>query len=221
MSLQKLGGIAAVVEALIYVVGFVAMATLLNPGSTEGWDRAQKLAFVLERQALFQAVMLLIYVVFGAVLVVLAAALHDRLNTASGTLMLITTPFALIWAGLVIASGMVASVGMEAVATLHAENVAEAVTAWAAIAAIQDGLGGGIEIVGGLWVLMISASSIQSGALPKPLAYLGFVVGAAGVITVIPPLGELGALFGLGQIVWFAWIGVSLMRAPGAPPLAS
>lgn len=55
----------------------------------------------------------------------------------------------LIWAGLVIASGMVASVGLEAVATLHAKDVAQAVTAWVAIAAIQDGLGGGVEIVGG------------------------------------------------------------------------
>ena len=218
VTLQKAGGIAALVEALTYVVGFVVMATLLNPGNTEGWGPAQKLAFVLERKTIFQIWTTFIYVVFGVVLVVLAVALHDRLRTASAEFMNIATPFGLIWAGLVIASGMVASVGLEAVATLHSQDVAQAVTAWAAIAAIQDGLGGGVEIVGGLWVLMISAASFHSGALPRPLAYLGFVVGTAGVVTVVPSLGELGAVFGLGQILWFAWIGVYVLRRDDAQP---
>jgi len=31
---QKAGGIAALVEAAAYVVGFVVMATLLSPGDT-------------------------------------------------------------------------------------------------------------------------------------------------------------------------------------------
>ncbi len=212
LTLRRAGGIAALVEALIYVVGFVVLATLLNPGDTEGWDRAQKLAFVLERKAVFQLWTTLIYVIFGVVLVVLTVALHDRLRSASAELMNVATPFGLIWAGLVIASGMVASVGLEAVATLHAQDVAQAVTAWAAIAAIQDGLGGGVEIVGGLWVIMTSAAALPSRALPRPLALLGFVVGTAGVATIIPALGELGAVFGLGQILWFAWIGVLLLR---------
>ena len=221
-TLQKAGGIAAVVEAVIYVVGFVVMATLLNPGNTEGWGQAQKLAFVLERKTIFQIWTTLIYVVFGVVLVLLTIALHDLLKTASGVFMNIATSFGLIWAGLVIASGMVANVGLEAVAILHLQDVAQAVTAWVAIAAIQDGLGGGVEIVGGLWVLMISAASFHSSALPRLLAYLGFVVGTAGVVTVVPSLAELSAVFGLGQILWFAWIGVCVLRrALVVTPLAS
>jgi hypothetical protein len=48
-SLQKVGDIAALFEALAYIVGFGVMATQLNPGNTEGWNSAQKLAFALER----------------------------------------------------------------------------------------------------------------------------------------------------------------------------
>ncbi len=212
ITLQKAGGIAALVEALLYIAGFAVMATLLNPGSTEGWSPAQKLSFVLESKTLFQIWTTCIYVIFGAVLVVLAVALHERLKTGSSGLMSVATPFGLIWAGLVISSGMVASVGLEAVAKLHSLDVAQAVTLWAAIAAVQDGLGGGVEIVGGLWVLMISTASLHSSALPRPLAYLGFAVGTAGVVTVVPSLDELGAVFGLGQILWFAWMGVCLLR---------
>jgi len=221
VNLQKAGGIAALVEAVAYVVGFVVLATLLNPGNTEGWSPAQKLSFVLERKAIFQMWSTFIYVVFGVVLVVLAVALHERLKDNSVELMQIATPFGLIWAGLVIASGMVASIGLEAVAVIHSKDVAQAATAWIAIGAVQNGLGGGVEIVGGIWVLLISAASFRSGALPKALSYLGLIVGIAGTLTLLPSLAELGVVFGLGQIVWFVWIGTFMLRRVHSYPRSS
>jgi hypothetical protein len=212
-NLQKAGGIAALVEAMAYVVGFAVMATLLNPGDTEGWTASQKLSFAIEKQSILQALSILIYVFFGIALVFLAVALHERLNGSSRDLMKIATPFGLIWAGLVIASGMVGSLGIAAVAELHPQDAAQAASVWSAIGAVQDGLGGGVEIVGGVWVLLISAASLRSSALPRTLSYLGFIVGAAGILTVVPSLGELGAIFGLGQIFWFAWLGIIMLRA--------
>jgi len=212
MRLQKTGGIAALIEALAYVVGFAAMATLLNPGDTTGWSAAQKLAFVLERKDLFQACTAFIYVVFGGLLVVLSVALHARLKAAAGGLMQVATAFGLIWAGLVMASGMIGIVGLEAVATLHARDVVQAAAAWTVIGVIQDALGGGIELVGGLWVLLISLAAHNGKALPRALNYLGFLIGAAGILTLAPPLRDLAAMFGLGQIPWFVWIGVVMLR---------
>ena len=63
----------------------------------------------------------------------------------------------------------------------------------------DDGLGGGNEIVGGLWVLLVSWAALRAGGLPRALNYLGLVIGVAGILTVVPALGELGAIFGLGQ----------------------
>ncbi len=219
-NLQKAGGIAALVEAMAYVVGFAVMATLLNPGDTEGWTPTQRLSFVLERQSIFQTLTILIYVIFGIALVFLAVAIHERLNVESADVMKIATPFGLIWAGLVISSGMVGSVGLEAVAALHSQDAAQAASVWSAIGAVQDGLGGGVEIVGGVWVLLISAASLRSSALPRALTYLGFVVGVAGILTVVPSLGELGAVFGIGQILWFAWLGIIMLRARPQPTSA-
>jgi hypothetical protein len=216
ITLQKAGGVAAIVEALAYVAGFAVIATLLNPGNTEGWSQAQKLSFLLERKITFQMWTIFIYVVFGVALVVLAVALHERLKPKAQALMTIATSFGLIWAGLAIASGMVASVGLETVSKLHPHDLAQAVSAWATIGAVQNGLGGGVEIVGGLWVLLISVASLHVSALPRPLSYLGVLVGIAGILTVAPPLSELGALFGIGQILWFAWIGVMLLQRKDA-----
>ncbi len=216
-NLDKAGGVAALVEAFAYIVGFSVMATLLNPANAADWSPAQKLSFVLERKAIFQMWTLLIYVVFGVALVVLAVALHERLRARAADLMQIATAFGLIWAGLVIASGMVASIGLNAVAALHATDVAQAGALWKAVSTIQDGLGGGVEIVGGLWVLLISIASLRSMALPRVLGFLGLIVGVSDVLTIVPSLGELGAIFGLGQIPWFVWIGVILLRPVDDP----
>lgn len=212
INLQKAGGIAALFQALAYTVGFAVIATFLNPGDTESWSPAQKLSFVLEKKTAFQLWSIFIYVAFGISLVVLTVALHDRLKARSIGIVEIASAFGLIWAGLVIASGMVASVGLDAVDALHAKDAAQAASAWVAIGAVQNGLGGGVEIVGGIWVLLISGAALQSGEFPKPLNYIGLMVGLAGLLTIVPALQDLGAVFGLGQILWFIWIGISMLR---------
>ncbi len=213
-TVQKAGGVVALFEAAAYVVGFASMALVFNPGDTEAWTSAQKLSFLLERKAWFQTLHALIFVAFGIALVVLAVALHERLQHGSPALMKVATPFGLIWAGLVIASGMVAIVGLEAVAAMHERNdIALATSAWAVLAAVQDGLGGGVEVVGGVWVLLISAAAWRSRALPRGVCMLGIVVGLSGVLTVFPPLKSLAVLFGLSQIVWFVALGLVMVRS--------
>ena len=114
--LQRAGGIAALVEALAYIVGFAVIATVLDPGSVDDWSAVRKMEFVLERKAIFQLWTLGIYVVFGIALVVLAVALHSRLQQSSLGLMQVATAFGLIWAGLVIASGILPSRLLDAAA---------------------------------------------------------------------------------------------------------
>ncbi len=213
-QLQKAGGIAALFEAVAYVIGFAVSFTVLSPGDGAVLSQSDKLAFLLGKQHIVQGLNVLIYVLFGAMLVVLACALHARLATKSPALLPVATSFALIWAGLVIASGMIANVGLEFVAPLFARDPQQAATVWLAIATVQNGVGGGVELVGGLWVLLISYAAWQSGALPRGLNGLGMLVGAAGVVTLVPGLSDVGAVFGLGQILWFIWLGVVLLRSP-------
>jgi len=213
----KIGGIAALVQAACYVWGFVLLATAMNPGAADGWSRIQRLEFILEREALFQWWNLVIYVVFGVALVVLTAVLHRLLQQRDPLLMSIASSFGVIWAGLVIASGMVASVGLEMISEAYLEDAAAAADSWRVLGTVQDGLGGGVEIVGGIWVLLVSAASLRSGQLfPKPLDWFGLLVGVSGIVTIVPALGSFGAVFGLAQIVWFIAVGVALIRTGDA-----
>ena len=210
-KLQKWGGAAALYEALAYIIGFVGFIAVVNVGGIA--DPLEKVAAIVENQGLLTALHLIVYVAWGAALVVLSLALHERLDGKKSALARTATACGIIWAVLVIASGMIYNVGMETVAGLQASNPEQAATVWLAIESVFNGLGGGVEVVGGIWVILLSVAGLRSGSFSRALHYLGYVVGAAGVISVVPAAAEISAsIFGLTQIVWFAWLGVAMLR---------
>jgi len=213
-NLQRYGGMSALAAAGTFVAGFALYFSLLIPaqyGSLKV-DPVKHAAFLVEHRALMYAWNLTIYVFFGALMVVLALALHERLKLRSPNLMRSATAFALIWATLVIASGMVANIGADVVAELYAKDPAQAAVVWLSLSVVVNGLGGGNEIVGGLWLLLVSLAALRTNGLPRLLSYFGVIVSAAGLLSAIPPLKELGAAFGLGLIVWFLGTGIALLR---------
>ena len=210
-KLQKWGGVAALYEALAYIIGFVGFIAVVNVGGIT--DPLEKVAAIVENQGLLTALHLIVYVAWGASLVVLSLALHDRLDGKRSALARTATVFGIIWSVLVIASGMIYNVGMETAVSLHAANPEQAATVWLAIESVFNGLGGGVEVVGGIWVLLLSAAALGNGSLSRAFNYFGFLVGVAGIVSVVPALAEISAsLFGLTQIVWFAWLGVAMLR---------
>ena len=209
-NLQKMGGIAALYAGAAYVVGFVLWGGVL--GYSSDLEPAQKVASFVENQGLWYFLNLTVYIVWGLFFVALAQALHERLKTKASALMQTTTAIGLIWAGLVIASGMIANIGIVTVVNINQTDPTQAASIWVAIDAVRDGIGGGNEIVGGVWVLLVSWVALRAGIFPKALNYLGVVIGVAGILSAIPPLGELTSVFGLTQIVWFIWLGIVMLR---------
>jgi hypothetical protein len=61
--------------------------------------------------------------------------------------------------------------------------------------------------------LLVSLAALRTGGLPKGMNILGVSVGAVGIITIIPALNALVAVFGLGQIIWFVWLGIAMLRS--------
>lgn len=212
--LAKAGGYAALAQALLYLISFAVLAAF-QPGDTASWTAAQKLSYTLEHGDLahFWA---LLYYASGIALVALTAGLHQRLLSSAPVLMPLTTPFGYIWAGFLMASGMVSQIGFAAVARLHGESADQALSVWTTVKVVQDAFGGGVELLGGVWVLLLSVAILR---FSRPLAILGIIVGVAGVLTVIPQLGLMKAVFGLSQIVWFIWIGFWLVRASKTAPV--
>ena len=210
---QKVGGVSALIAAATWVFGMVLLFTILAPFGTGDVD----LGFLADNQAIIYVWNTIIYLVFGVFLVVLLLALHERLKGGSPAMVQTATAFGLIWAAVVFASGMVFNIGMETVIDLHGKDPAQAESVWVAVNSVALGLGGGNEIVGALWILLLSWAALRAGGLPRVLNYLGVVISVAGLLTLIPALELVGVIFGLGSIVWFVWVGIVMLRgSPGA-----
>ncbi|MBK7897239.1 MAG: DUF4386 domain-containing protein [Anaerolineaceae bacterium] len=209
-KLQKAGGAAALVNAAAYIIGLSIAFTYLAPYLEVAPE--QYLAFMMDNQALLYAWHLLIYLVAGVFMVPLVLGLHERLKDSAPALAQVTAVFGIIWTVTVIGSGLLLLHNQRVIVALYAQDPAQATTVWLALSAIADGLGGAIELPGGIWVLLLSLAGWQTGRLPKGLNVLGCLVGASGVVTAVPPLHDFGIAFGLGSIIWFIWVGIFLLR---------
>lgn len=179
-----------------------------------GWpdDPSQQIAVLVNNQVTQHILYLIVYQIWAVFLVVLTLALYKRLKDDAPITMQIATAIGIIWATLVMASGMIFNIGMDNVVSLYGTDPARATTVWLAIESVSNAIGGGNEMLGGLWMLLISWAALRSRGLPKTLNYLGLGIGAAGILSALPELGNVGLIFGLGQIVWFVWLGIIMLR---------
>lgn len=215
-GLQKMGGVAALVMAAAWVVAFAVLLGVLMPAGyyDAGVTAVEQARIIADNQALASFSYLIPYVAWGILLVVLALALHDRLKAGAPAVAQIATAIGLIWAGLVIASGLVATLGIRAVGELYGTDAAQAGAIWAPVDVVVGGLGGEAgEILGGVWLLLIGWAALRARELPRAVSFLGIVLGVAGILTVVPPLEPASSLYGLGLIVWFVWLGIVMLRS--------
>ena len=211
-TLQKFGGFAALYLAVAYLIGMVLFLVVLDYLSMT--DPAQKVALLVDKQMVIFSTNLLMYVFFGVFLIVLSLVLYDRLKSGAPAIMQVATAIGIIWAGSLIASGMVSNAGIAPVVALYAKDPAQAALTWQGIESVASGLGNGNgEILGGLLTLLVSLAALRAGGLPKGLNILGLLVGAVGIISIFPGLTDLTGGFGLSQIIWFVWLGIVLLHS--------
>jgi hypothetical protein len=211
---SRAGAIGALVAAATFVFGIVLFVTTLSDYTEGDPTPGESVEFLVEHQTTLFAWYLVIFLVFGVAIIPLARAMRRRLADVSPQLADIGAVFAYIWAGLMFATGMIHNVGITAVADLEETDPAAAQALWSSIDTVTEGLGGGNELVGGMWILLVSLAAWGTKRLPKGLNVLGIISAVAGLITLVPGLSDVGMIFGLGSIAWFAWTGIFLLRNP-------
>jgi hypothetical protein len=223
-DLQKMGGIAALGVVASWVVSLGLLFILLIPTgyATRDIDYGQFVTFLADNQTIMYIWYL--NILLGSVfVVVLALALYERLKTRSLAMVQTATAFGFLWGALGIASGLVWIYALDVVVDLFSKDQAQAASAWLMLDAVANGLGGEFEIMGGIWILLISWAALRIGGLPRALNYLGVMVGVAGILTIVtgldvvlPALDVPETVFVL-VIVWLVWLGiVMLRRSPSA-----
>ncbi|MDN3637371.1 hypothetical protein QWY82_00995 [Simiduia curdlanivorans] len=219
MSIQKWGGVAAIVEAFTYIFGFVLFFGVLD---SSGYETPEHyLEFVLLNRDTFFVGYLIIGVLFSFSLIVLVQSTYHRFWRAAPELMKFTAVVGYLWVCIVLASSLIFLASLEALAKYHALNPEQALVINRSIYIIVDALGGGIELVGAVWVLAISYVGLKSKIYSPLLHSWGLLVGTAGVLTLFSGLSFLSsnpffeattAIFGLGQILWFLIFGIAMLK---------
>jgi hypothetical protein len=212
-TFQKAGGLAALAHAFAYLIGILLAVTLIFP-IVDG-NTTRYFEFVRDNPFLMHGWILVAYWGSAVAVIFMALALYHRLNSSSPVLVQTATVFGLIWAGLIIASANLMLNDFRVITSLFAKDASLASTAWTILEAMENGIISGNELVGSLWVSLISIAALRKGGLPKALNILGATLGVLGIFTLAPNLADfmwVAFTFGMGMVVWSIWLGFILLR---------
>lgn len=209
-TLSRCGGLAAIGMALCYVAMAVIFFAMLSMPA--GLDTGGKIQYLQQHHLLVASGYGIGYLLFGVLLAIVLQALQQVFADTSSAMAALAERFGNVWLVLMMASGMVALIGLQMVFRLTETDPQQAQALYNTRNLLTEALGGGIELVGGLWVLLLSISGLQQQRFSKVLHLLGLVVGSLGILTVLHTVPYLKDAFGLTQLIWFTWLGVSLLR---------
>lgn len=219
MQLQRAGGTAAIICALTYLFGFVLFFGLIETPKDSS-DIAH-LHFLVSQRDTFFLGYIVIGIVFSFGLLLLNQSLKTTFKPTTPNMSQYNSVLGNIWATFVLASSFIFLVSLPFLANYADTSEENAVIVLKSVDIVVDALGGGIELLGAVWVLLISYMGIKANTFAKTLHVLGIAVGLAGILTLFSGLSFLSgnmvfeastAIFGLGQIVWFIALGISMIR---------
>lgn len=193
--------------ALSYIVLFVIYGALLPaPVSNTLQD---KVGFILEHQGMLKISFLVGYVGFGCLLTAVSIGFYRTCEPKQMSLNTHVLIWGLFWALLLIATGLI---GLTNISLLSAKIVIDDWDAASSLfysgALLEQALGGGIEFVGGVWVLLIGLVVWQQRVSGMLFPVFSGLKGTIGVLTIISSESVLRDLFGITGIIWFIWFDV-------------
>lgn len=210
--LRPLAGTAFFGMAFCYITLFIIYGALLSTPADA--TTAEKIAYLIDHKALFNVTYVLGYVLFSCLLCFCVYVLSGLYQPVSPTVMAMATLFGYFWVVVLLCTGMVGITSNELLARYSTANPAAAEVIYYAGMLLTDSLGGGIEFIGGVWLLLLGATGWRHSLLSKPLSAFTLVKGAIGLATLFSAEPVLRVLFGITGIIWFLWMGMVMIKRP-------
>jgi len=205
---SRIGIGSSVYMAVAYITGILIFIVVLKyPQITEDLD---KVKLIVEMKSMMFVSNLIMYVVFGPVLILFILFLVSLLDNRQTVLVKFSAIIGYIWAGSLTASGMIANGAIEPITRLFSDNPEQAVYLWQMLDTVSLSIGNGNgEILGGLMTLGFGIAILQNEHLSRGLGVFGIIVGSIGILSLIPALAGLAVIFGILQLGWFVLTGFS------------
>lgn len=209
MFFKKLAAISAVYCGLSYIAGmFVYLYILQYNNATTA---AAQIDITSSKAVLMHITTLHTYVLFSFAIILIATYLYLKLKDQQQALGLLSLIIGIIWSTILIASGFISmtvtSMFMSGAEITGLEN------AWQALDIIKNALGGGNELIGGVFTGLLSLAMYKARFSSMLTSGLGAIVFVGGFISSLPYLAEVGiGIFVISQILWFFSLGYDINK---------
>ena len=208
---NKIASASAFTGAFLYIIGIVYFVFILK--YSDALVYSEKLILILENIVSVSIIYFLIYTFFGIVLITFSLKIYTSLRCENDFTAKFILSLGLIWSGLLIASGMIFNFGVYSISEIYPHNPNQAVIIFSTISIISEGIGGGNEIVGVLFRLLISLVIYKYNVFTKSIANIGLIAAFAGIASSIQVFSEItNGIFGFSQIIWFLMFGIHFLK---------
>lgn len=194
---------AVFVNVFCFVYGLVLLISKFQYLQDEQLTHSQILDMLLTDIHYFLSWNIIIYLIYGLSLLHLTvtlffAAKRKTPQTATGFLVMGS-----IWSGYMLFSGGLAVELINSVAVLYQNNRELAVKIWITGSLIHESVGGGNELIGAIWVGLISYMVPHQKGISTATKRFGYVTTFSGLCTLFESYEIFSSLFGVALILWF------------------
>lgn len=211
-QLKQLAGLAFFGMALCYITLFIIYGAVLSPPANP--STAETIAYLIENKSLLNFSYVLGYVLFAMLLCFCVYLVGSFYRTESKITIVLATLFGYFWVVVLLCAGMIGITSHELLASYSTSDPAAAEVIYHARTLLTESLGGGIEFIGGVWLVGLGIVSWRHHQLSRALSAFTLVKGLIGVATLFSTASVLRDLFGITGIVWFIWMGLVMLKKP-------
>jgi hypothetical protein len=205
-GLQKIGGVAALVQAVVLLIIVLGNVAIL-PSQGVGPDTTDVSKIIGAAPTI--SVLSLLVASNAIFIVLIALALYERVRAGAAVLATTATIAGIMAAVLFLTVGWFGT-GVTQLATLP--NQATASIVYVALSSTRLGLLAAARFAVGAWGLLASWAALKTRALPSLLNFLGLLWGVMIMLAfLVPPFG-----LPVGEMLWNVWLGLILLREPAS-----
>lgn len=191
------------VNIFSFVFGLVLLISKFQYLQDENLSHVQILDMLLSDIHYFQSWNIVVYLIYGMSLLHLTVTLFFATKR---TMPQIATGFLVVgsvWSGYMLCSGGIAISLINSISKIYKYNSELAVEIWISGSLVHESIGGGNELVGAIWLGLISYIYPKGKGLSMATKRFGYVVAFLGLCTLFDPYETFSSLFGVGLILWF------------------
>lgn len=211
-SLDK-ARVALLINISCFVFGFWLLVSRFNYLHDKNLVPKQILEMLVLDRHHFIVWNLFVYVAFGLSLLYLTVNIFFCVKKRTPELAIGILIMGGVWSGFMLLSGGLAIELINSVVDHHTRNRDLAINVWVIGNLLHESVGGGNEIIGAIWVGLISCALPSRKRITIGTKFIGYIATVLGLCTIFESSETFASLFGSLLILWFMLLFVAFPKA--------